>query len=202
MERSVKFKLAMALVLLTIFALPSGAGAVVLGPYFGDWDGTESTQLGRLFRNGTPSNGTKAFPGAVDTSNPYYYETFSFNNNGGADLIKIDVQQLDLYSAHLVAYLDSFTPGDHALNYLGDLGATLSQAFSVDVPGGSQFIIVAEAIDPAIESSTGSVGKRWSFTVEGKDISGSTPVPEPGTMMLLGSGLVGLAGYGRKKLKK
>jgi len=36
----------------------------------------------------------------------------------------------------------------------------------------------------------------------GNFVEGTTSVPEPSTLLLLGSGLVGLVGYGRRRLKK
>ena len=49
--------------------------------------------------------------------------------------------------------------------------------------------------------SSAFVGPNFQFETAGGG-SGNTSVPEPSTLLLLGSGLVGLVGYGRRRFKK
>jgi hypothetical protein len=46
-------------------------------------------------------------------------------------------------------------------------------------------------------------GSGYSTDLDFNDVGAKiNPVPEPATMLLLGSGLITLAGYGRKKILK
>jgi len=47
-----------------------------------------------------------------------------------------------------------------------------------------------------------ALGFHWGMTCANDVIEGAAPVPEPATMLLLGAGLIGLAGIGRKRLRK
>jgi hypothetical protein len=59
-------------------------------------------------------------------------------------------------------------------------------------------------LSPNLFSGLGDqIGVHWASATCANDyINGTVPVPEPATMLLLGSGLIGLAGYGRKKFSK
>jgi len=62
--------------------------------------------------------------------------------------------------------------------------------------------LAIEILLPGEWAGYDSLGFHWAMTCANDVIEGGTPVPEPATMCLLGIGLIGLGGYGRRKLFK
>ena len=86
---------------------------------------------------------------------------------------------------------------------LGSLGVSIDLAVAGVLDQLQDGNITAFAIAPV----GGPSGVANTFSIENVTLAGNTvdapaPIPEPATMFLIGLGLVGLAGFGRKKLKK
>ncbi len=88
---------------------------------------------------------------------------------------------------------DPFNPGPYyslsvQLNYSGDIAS------------GQYFFAIADT-DGGGPSGNGRTSPNYDpFSPKTSSATGA-PVPEPGTFLLLGSGLIGLAGWGRKKFR-
>ncbi len=155
------------------------------------WDGTEPTRLGRLFRDGIPSNHTapKPFPGVFNPGTSYYYYQVNMGGFGPGDIPIYITPIAQTAVSHIAAY-HTMAPGagDMSVNYLGDQGSSsVTSPFSVLLPGGTDlWIFVTTTI-----AVPGGVGEFFEGNV--------STVPEPGTFIAIGIGLAGLALARRRK---
>ena len=193
-------------VLLGALLLVSVAQADTLTTFTTSISGSDPTQLGRISRNGIPSDwsGLKVFPGIVNPSTVYNYHTYSVNS-GVTPFIFITMDSVP-GNTFASAYFPSYNPTNVGpnngldVNYLGDAGSsgnyfgTNPISFEVYVPVHSNFLVVVNT------SSNAGLGQPFTITVQGFLDDQFTSTPEPGSLVLLGSGVLGVVGLVRRKL--
>jgi hypothetical protein len=185
---------------LVALLLVSVAQANLLTTFTTSISATDPTQLGRISRNSIPSDwsGLKAFPGIINPSTVYNYHTYTVNS-GVTPFIFITMDSVAA-NTFASAYFPNYNPANLSSNYIGDAGSsgnyfgTDPVSFEVFVPKYSNFLVVVNT------SSNVGIGQPFTITVQGFIDDQFTSTPEPGSLVLLGSGVLGIAGLIRRKL--
>jgi PEP-CTERM motif len=199
-------------------------GSPVLGEYrdiYVNKYGTSGLLTGKtasglldIYNNSTNIDGGRwvvTYDGSSYPLNPTGLGGVDLTDSGASNALKIDITTASLDGATL-SYLEvlAYTNATNWSSYKVDMpiAGILSipfTAFTADSGAGANFSnIGALSIGGRFQwPGTGHFGGDAQIQLNYVETyATSTPIPEPATMLLLGSGLIGLAGYGRKKFFK
>jgi hypothetical protein len=167
-------------------------------------DGTEAlTSTVRLFRDAIPSTwaSPKVFPGTFSEAAGVtdFFKTVSLTP-GSLNFVRVTYEWLSGPNANIffVGYLNTFDINNLSANYLGDPGSSVTAGF----PGPQSFEVFvpnADSLVLAFNTVGGDAFGSVLYSVEGFE---ANAVPEPSAMLLLGSGLIGVGVYARRRFIK
>lgn len=191
-----------ARIILGILLLASVAYADDLLFASGAVSATDPTQLGRISRNGVFSDwsAAKPFPGVINTTTTYHYTDY-FINVGVTPYIEITFDSVSP-NTFVAAFLNSYDPTNIGATYLGDPGRS-GNLFGVDPLTFQVFVPARETLVVVINNTAAGnvgVGDPFNLIVQGYLDTQFTSTPEPSSLLLLGSGALGIAGLVRRKL--
>ena len=160
----------------------------------------DPTQQGRISRNGVPSDWSsqKPFPGIINTGVTYHYTEYTVNS-GVTPFIEVTLDSTA--NVFVAAFLGGYDPTNIAATYIGDPGNSEPFGF----PASFQVVVPKNTDLTLVINNTGSagvgVGDPYELIVQGFLDTQFTNTPEPSSLLLLGSGALGIAGLVRRKLR-